>query len=248
MVVPESNDKLCAAKPNRIEGPMTRGIETWREPLLEAGSALFFSTFCIAECLIGYMIPRTMGIVPRSRVARFTVGLVLLAIAGASSFFLFRSKPLPLPPAPSVEFSSHALSQMEKQQFLEDDFQIIKDVCALPHAVLQSFTEQGGTRLLMANPGEDYNATDVVLDSSLPWMRLVFAGVYRDRCFVYYEEGGIVVSHNLALYKLRPEGGVEKVSRASCGRAANLAELRSLVAQGVINAFSLTGIPAKVFL
>jgi hypothetical protein len=42
----------------------------------------------------------------------------------------------------------------------------------------------------MANPGERYQATDVIREQGLPWRRLIFAAVRQNRCLIDYEKGG----------------------------------------------------------
>ena len=156
---------------------------------------------------------------------------VLLASAGYE-FVRWRLRPLGEPPV--IEFPASPISQSEIEQFLDGDFQSIKNVEALPEPVIKAFTETGGSRLTIANPGKDFQATDVVVwDESLPWKRLVFAGVSGDKCFLLYEQGGIVHFFVLALFKLSPPNVLKGVSKGSCVAASDLAELRSKVSEGL---------------
>ena len=102
----------------------------------------------------------------------------------------------------------------------------------LPGPVVKVFTEVGGTRLTIANPTEKFEATDVIMDESIPRKRLLFAGVFADKSFVLYEQGGIGTFYILALFQLDPANGTPAIWTAYCAPAASIAELRTLISQG----------------
>jgi hypothetical protein len=136
----------------------------------------------------------------------------------------------PLGDAPRIEFSSDGVSQLAVEHFLDGDFTIITNVKALPNPVLKALTESTGSRLLMANPGEKFEATDFISDSSVPRMRLIFAGIRNDESFVHYEQGGRGRIFIVALFKLASANEMEPFWRGYCtGPAHNLEELRSKV-------------------
>lgn len=123
--------------------------------------------------------------------------------------------------------------QTEREHFLENDFTIVRDVKALPGPVLEALAEQVGSRVVMANPGKDFIAGDVIYDSSLPSQRLIFGGVSGEKCFVQYEQGGRAHLYVLSLLLLRPPSGVKPLWRGYCrGPAANLSDLRSQLHNG----------------
>jgi hypothetical protein len=133
--------------------------------------------------------------------------------------------------APRIEFSPAGISQAERKQFLDGDFTIVKDVKALPRPVINAFTEKGGSRLLMANPGKRFEVGDVIVDSSVPRERLIFAGVLNDKCFVHYEQGGYAHSYILALFNVGSRSGMKMLWRGYCtAPAADLPALQSEVA------------------
>ena len=134
----------------------------------------------------------------------------------------------PLGAGPYVAFPSVGLSFLEREKFLEGDFTIIKDMNALPSSVLHLYTEQGGTRLLMANPGERFDATDVITDRSVPRKRLIFAGVSGDKCFIHYEQGGIGLMYLLAFYKADSKVAPELIWQGHCGPAANYGNTQTI--------------------
>jgi hypothetical protein len=155
---------------------------------------------------------------------------------------LLPSPPLAVGEGPLIEYPSEQISQSAREQFLEGNFSVIKDLRDLPVPVLRAFTEQGGSRLVMANPGENFRATDVVTDRALPYRRLIFAGVSGDRCFVHYELGGIAHSYLLALFNVPPKGTLKPVWVGYCGgRATKLEDLRSMVANGECSQMNCCG-------
>ena len=138
----------------------------------------------------------------------------------------------PLRDGPLVIFQDSELSPSLRQHFLEGNFSVVKKAKALPRPVLQVFTEQGGSRFLLADPGEKFEATDVIDDSSLPQKRLIFAGVLNDKCFVHYEQGGIVHIYVLAFFTLTSNDTIEPLWHGYCGPAVNIQDLRSQVLKG----------------
>jgi hypothetical protein len=142
-------------------------------------------------------------------------------------------KAQPLGEAPRLEFQQEGDPRPEIEAFLHDDFTIVKDLRRLPRSVLRAFTEEGGSRLVIVNPGKEFLETDVVYDSSLPNKRLIFAGVSKNKCFVHYEQGGFARFAAIALFTLKPNERLEPVRRTYCGPAVNLQDLRSQIANGL---------------
>jgi hypothetical protein len=168
----------------------------------------------------------------RRKAALIAFGLVLLTLIGVSIVYSRSSKAPPLGEAPSIEYPLEKISQSTIGQFLAGPFSLIDDVRNLPPPIVRGFTETGGSRLVIANPGEDFEATDFIHDSSRPRKRLIFAGVSGGRCFVYYEEGGLGHSYVLHLFRVS-SNSMKPVWKSYCpGRAANLEELRSWLANG----------------
>jgi hypothetical protein len=129
--------------------------------------------------------------------------------------------------SPNIQYPSGEMSQSAKELFLQGDFSTVKDVRALPAPVLRVFIRT------MANPGEYFHATDVIVFESLPWRRLIFAGVSRDRCFVHYEQGGRGHSYLLALFNVTSKDEMKPVWLGYCpARAATFEDLRSWFVKG----------------
>jgi len=124
------------------------------------------------------------------------------------------------------------MSQSSLQQFVAGDFRIVRDMKALPEPVVKEFTEKGGSRLTIANPGERFEATDVIWDAGVPRRRLLFAGISGDKSFVLYEQGGIGLFHILELFQLDATSTTPAMWRTFCVPAASLEELRADISQG----------------
>src|SRR5271163_456085 len=161
----------------------------------------------------------------RSVVVRFFV-IVLVLAAGV----LAQSKRdrKPLGEAPTLDFVSPDMTQSARQQFLDRDFTIIRNIKFLPRPLLEKFTEQNGTRPVIANPGKDFIEGDVIYDSSVPRERLVFAGVSGEKCFVHYEQGGRTHLYLLVFFDVTA-GDAKPLWRGYCsGVAANVRSLFSV--------------------
>jgi hypothetical protein len=109
---------------------------------------------------------------------------------------------------------------------LDDNFKIVKDVRALPAPVLQTFVEQGGTRSLIANPGEKCDATDVITNPRVPRKQLIIAGVTDDKCFVHFAQGGRGLMYVVEFFSLRSTQSVEPLWKGHC--AAPAADIKAL--------------------
>lgn len=155
----------------------------------------------------------------------------LVVVAGIKLIERAIGNTSPLGEAPPITFPS--ISTAEVQHFLDGDFKPITDVRSLPRPVLLAFTEQSGSRLLIANPGKKFEATDVIYDASLPQKRLIFAGVSDNRSFVHYEQGGRAHSYVLAFFTLRSSETMTPLWQTYCdGPAANIQALRAKLANG----------------
>jgi hypothetical protein len=168
----------------------------------------------------------------RKSLLTIAFAVALLVCAGFLVLRLWKTSSKPLRDGPLIAYPATELSPLARQQFLQGDFKIIKNVDKLPRPVLQAFTEKGGSRVLMANPGRRFLDTDVIDDSSLPQKRLIFAGVLGDKCFVHYEQGGYARINVLAFFRLTSGESMEPLWRSYCGPAASIQDLRSQVLKG----------------
>jgi hypothetical protein len=73
----------------------------------------------------------------------------------------------------------------------------------LPPAVVVLCADDKGK---IAEPGQNWNATDAVTDATLPWKRLIWAAVGSDYYVVHYERGGIDHSFHILVAKVTKNG------------------------------------------
>ena len=158
--------------------------------------------------------------------------IVCLALTvGFAAFFLQRSKPLGQ--GPLIQYPTGSASQATAQLFLDGTFSLITDARNLPGPVLRAFTEQGGSRLVIANPGKRFTATDAVEDATLPSKRLIFAGVAGEKCFVHYEQGGFSHSFLVALFEVDSSYSMKPIWQGyRGGPAKGIDELRAWLRDG----------------
>ena len=78
----------------------------------------------------------------------------------------------------------------------------------LPPAVVALCVDDKGK---LADPGQNWNATDATTDPTLPWKRLIWAAAGNDYYVVHYERGGIDHSFHILVAKLTKNDGKPKV-------------------------------------
>ena len=109
---------------------------------------------------------------------------------------------------PAQSESKLSLSKTDRDNIFRGDFTLVKDTEAIPANIKQSFAEiTREPSFALANPGQEYQATDVVNPKKprLPSRRLILAGRCADKWFIHYERGGI--GHYYAIVLLSAEGG-----------------------------------------
>jgi hypothetical protein len=134
-------------------------------------------------------------------------------------------------PAP-ISFVALSMSSSERQRFLAGDYTILPRVADLPGGIQRLYRVNGGTRIAMADPGEKFEATDVITDPDVPGRRLILAGIGHDRAFVHYEEGGIAHYYVIELFRLETSGDAVGLWRGYCGPAKNLEDIRQMMLAG----------------
>src|SRR4029453_7710664 len=73
----------------------------------------------------------------------------------------------------------------------DERFQVVTSVRGLPLGVREALKTLFDSQTLdIAEPGAEFQVTDVVTSPKLPIRRLVAAGCTIDYCLVYYERGG----------------------------------------------------------
>lgn len=133
----------------------------------------------------------------------------------------------PLDEPPQIVFSEPNMSTAERTDFLAGDYKILRSVGEFPESLAKDYTAKGGSRIAMADPGQKFQETDVVVDTTLPWRRLIFAGINGDKAFVHYEEGGIGKSIAVDFFRIQSPEAAAGAWHGFCDKgASNLDDLR----------------------
>jgi hypothetical protein len=97
------------------------------------------------------------------------------------------------------------LSAALRAHVKDERFQIVTSIRGLPLGVRDGLQTLFGSQTLdIAEPGAEFQVTDVILKPKLPIRRLVAAGCSTDHCLVYYERGGIAHTWQVVLFHWTP--------------------------------------------
>ena len=108
------------------------------------------------------------------------------------------------------------LSSEDRTALLDSSrFHEVHSTRDLPPAIVALCADDKGK---IADPGQNWNATDAVTDSSLPWKRLIWAAVASDIYIVHYERGGIDHSFHILIAKLAKNDAKPKVVWHAVGK------------------------------
>jgi hypothetical protein len=170
--------------------------------------------------------------------------LLLLGLVGFAGYRLhvkLQDLP-PLPPPFSVTDSGKetrlifhkALSHEEKERVFDGEFSIVRSTNDLPRSVKRAFeiiTEV--EPFALANPGTEYQATDVIENPGLPTRRLLFAGVSGSKWFVHYEHGGLGHHCAVVVFEIEHRDRMHFLWGGHSFRGADdIEELRRMVSAG----------------
>ena len=170
-----------------------------------------------------------------------TIGFVAAFVAAAG--FLYVRERIAVPkfqPLPSVDKSEQppgeptpiyfaGMSAAHRREFLNADFTILRKVADLPAGIRMLYTVKGG-RVAMADPGERFEATDVI-DRDKPRRRLIFAGVAGDRVFIHYARGGRGHSYLVSLFRLKSPDLAVGLWSGYRGPVKNFEEMKRIVSE-----------------
>jgi hypothetical protein len=133
-------------------------------------------------------------------------------------------------PAPSGPLSGALRTHVQG-----DRFQIVTSIRGLPLGVRDSLqTLFGSQGLDIAEPGAEFQVTDVRGNPNLPIRRLVAAGCSPDHCLVYYERGGIAHTWQVALFHWTPAATRFEWGGTAPGGLATIDDVRKAVLSGAI--------------
>ena len=128
-----------------------------------------------------------------------------------------------------------ALSEAQQAHLKNERFELVTSIRGLPLGVREALqTLFGSSSLDIAEPGAEFQATDVVVNPKLPIRRLVAAGCSRDHCLVYYERGGNAHTWHVTLFNWTPDATRFEWGGLAPGNLATIADVRKAVLSGEV--------------
>jgi hypothetical protein len=128
-----------------------------------------------------------------------------------------------------------ALSEALRAHVKDERYQIVASIRGLPLGVRDGLQTLFGSQALdIAEPGAEFQATDVVVNPKLPIRRLVAAGCSTDHCLIYYEHGGIAHTWHVTLFRWTPEATQFEWGGTAPGGLATIDDVRNAVLSGKI--------------
>jgi hypothetical protein len=117
----------------------------------------------------------------------------------------------------------------------DERFGIVTSIRGLPLGVRDALQMLFGSLTLdIAEPGADFQVTDVIVNRNLPIRRLVAAGCSIEYCLVYYERGGSGHTWLVALFHWTPEATRFEWGGTAPGGLATIDDVRKAVLSGAI--------------
>ena len=132
--------------------------------------------------------------------------------------------------------ASAALPGALRAHLQNERFAIVTSIRGLPLGVREELQTLFPSRTLdIAEPGAEFQRTDVIVSPQLPIRRLVAAGCSADfHCLVYYERGGIAHTWHVMLFHWTPAATRFEWGGTAPGGLATIEDVRKAVLSGVI--------------
>jgi len=129
-----------------------------------------------------------------------------------------------------------ALSTELRAHVRDGRFGIVTSIRGLPLGVRDSLQTLFGSQTLdIAEPGAEFQRTDVIVTPNLPIRRLVAAGCSTtNHCLVYYERGGFAHTWHVALFRWTPAATRFEWGGSAPGGLATIDEVRKAILSGAI--------------
>ena len=128
-----------------------------------------------------------------------------------------------------------ALSGALRDYVRDGRFGLVTSIRGLPLGVRHELQTMFGSQTLdIAEPGTQFQATNVTANPKLPIRRLVAAACSPDHCLVYYERGGIAHTWQVALFHWTPAVTRFEWGGIAPGGLATHDDVRKAVLSGAI--------------
>ena len=127
------------------------------------------------------------------------------------------------------------LSGTLRNHLKDERLEIVTSIRGLPLGVRDRLQTLFGSETLdIAEPGAEFQGTDVQVKPKLPIRRLAAAGCSIDHCLVYYERGGSAHTWLVALFHWTPAATRVEWGGSAPGGLATIDEVRKAVLFGGI--------------
>ena len=128
-----------------------------------------------------------------------------------------------------------ALSGTLRAHLKDARFGIVTSIRGLPLGVRDGLQTLFGVQTLdIAEPGAEFQSTEVIVNPKLPIRRLVTAGCSADYCLVYYERGGSAHTWHVALFHWTPAATRFEWGGTAPGGLATIDDVRKATLSGAI--------------
>jgi hypothetical protein len=127
------------------------------------------------------------------------------------------------------------LSEALRAHLKGEQFSVVTSVRGLPLDVRSGLQTLFRSQTLdIAEPGAEFQVTDVIVDPKLPIRRLIAAGCSTDHCLVYYERGGIAHTWQVALFHWTPAATRFEWGGTAPGGLTTIDDVRNAILSGAI--------------
>lgn len=139
--------------------------------------------------------------------------------------------------ASSSRAGSDDLPEAVAEDLRAATFVAVKSVAGLPESARLGLARLfRSDSLAMADPGAEFQATDVIMKPGLPARRLGVAGCSPRQCIVYYERGGIAHTWSVVILQV-PRSPAALIWGGSAPRGlANLDAVKQALLSGRVKA------------
>ena len=128
-----------------------------------------------------------------------------------------------------------ALSEALRAHVKNERLGIVTSIRGLPLGVRDGLQTLFGSQTLdIAEPGAEFQVTDVIVNPQLPGRRLVAAGCSTAYCLVYYERGGIAHTWHVALFYWTPAATRLEWGGTAPGSLGTIEDVRKAVLSGAV--------------
>ena len=128
-----------------------------------------------------------------------------------------------------------ALATALRDHVKNDRFGIVTSIRGLPLGVRDALQMLFGSQTLdIAEPGAEFQVTDVIVNPTLPSRRLAAAGCTIEYCLVYYERGGRGHTWHVALFHWTPAATRFEWGGTAPGGLATIDDVRNAVLSGMV--------------